>query len=422
MCPDSFERTLQNVDFSFAKHLSLASLYTKPFLNNFKVSYVSSDTFFENKHGFPESQLSSQNIPTVVFRHSGKKVFIPEGFYGKLLQGLLNENRFMFNIQTRGFKTERSIQAELERSPSIINRLRNNLIGGAPGELGGSNKIPLGSVGGASDAEQLKKLLTTDDPSITETDRQRIKIAFAEGYLLGNNNAGKSGKASRYFRVMQQVLTIAIFLAIVVSLMASASGSVFRIQLGNQVEVDPEEIHVTFDDVKGVDEAKQELKDVVEFLKSPDKFSSLGGKLPKGVLLVGPPGTGKTLLARAVAGEAGVPFFHAAGPEFDEVLVGQGARRVRDLFKAAKERAPCVIFIDEIDSVGSKRTNSVLHPYANQTINQLLSEMDGFHQNEGVIVLGATNRREDLDQALLRPGRFDVEVSMGKMLFEVATI
>jgi ATP-dependent metalloprotease len=117
-------------------------------------------------------------------------------------------------------------------------------------------------------------------------------------------------------------------------------------------------------------------------------------------------------LARAVAGEAGVPFFHAAGPEFDEILVGQGARRVRDLFKSAKEKAPCVIFIDEIDSVGAKRTNSVLHPYANQTINQLLSEMDGFHQNEGVIVLGATNRRDDLDQALLRPGRFDVEVTV----------
>jgi len=138
----------------------------------------------------------------------------------------------------------------------------------------------------------------------------------------------------------------------------------------------------------------------------------LGGKLPKGVLLVGPPGTGKTLLARAVAGEAGVPYFHAAGPEFDEILVGQGARRVRDLFKAAKLRAPCVIFIDEIDSVGAKRSNSVIHPYANQTINQLLSEMDGFHQNEGVIVLGATNRRDDLDKALLRPGRFDVEVQV----------
>merc|ERR1712032_689513 len=123
---------------------------------------------------------------------------------------------------------------------------------------------------------------------------------------------------------------------------------------------------------------KKELRDVVEFLMNPDKFSALGGKLPKGRLLVGPPGTGKTLLARAVAGEAGVPFFYASGSEFDEVLVGQGARRVRDLFKAAKERAPCVIFLDEIDSVGGKRSSSDLHPYANQTINQLLNEMDGF--------------------------------------------
>lgn len=182
--------------------------------------------------------------------------------------------------------------------------------------------------------------------------------------------------------------------------------------IGEANEVLQEEIDVTFDNVKGVDEAKQELQEIVEFLKSPEKFSALGGKLPKGVLLVGPPGTGKTLLARAVAGEAGVPFFHAAGPEFDEILVGQGARRVRDLFATAKQKAPCVIFIDEIDSVGAKRTNSVLHPYANQTINQLLTEMDGFRQNEGVIVLGATNRRDDLDKALIRPGRFDVEIQV----------
>jgi len=189
-------------------------------------------------------------------------------------------------------------------------------------------------------------------------------------------------------------------------------GSMFRLQVGNGNEVAPEEINVTFEDVKGVDEAKAELQEIVEFLRNPDKFTTLGAELPKGVLLVGPPGTGKTLLARAVAGEAGVPFFHAAGPEFDEILVGQGARRVRDLFRVAKMRAPCVIFIDEIDSVGSKRSSSVLHPYANQTINQLLAEMDGFHKNDGVIVLGATNRQEDLDKALLRPGRFDVEVQV----------
>merc|ERR1712002_646689 len=178
-------------------------------------------------------------------------------------------------------------------------------------------------------------------------------------------------------------------------------------------EISPEDIDVTFDDVKVCDEAKQELQDIVEFLMNPDKFSSLGVKLPKGCLLVGPPGTGKTLLARAVAGEAGVPFFYASGSEFDEVLVGQGARRVRDLFKAAKERAPCVIFLDEIDSVGGKRSSSDLHPYANQTINQLLNEMDGFVSNEGVIVLGATNRESDLDKAILRPGRFDTKVEVG---------
>lgn len=199
----------------------------------------------------------------------------------------------------------------------------------------------------------------------------------------------------------------------------SLSGGTFRrVLIGDTNEVLQEDIEVTFEDVQGVDEAKQELQEIVEFLKNPEKFSSLGGKLPKGVLLVGPPGTGKTLLARAVAGEAGVPFFHAAGPEFDEILVGQGARRVRDLFATAKQKAPCVIFIDEIDSVGAKRTNSVLHPYANQTINQLLTEMDGFRQNEGVIVLGATNRRDDLDKALIRPGRFDVEIQVPLPDFE----
>lgn len=179
---------------------------------------------------------------------------------------------------------------------------------------------------------------------------------------------------------------------------------------GERYEVNPEEIAVTFDDVMGVDEAKEELQDVVEFLRDPERFRKLGAKLPKGVLLVGPPGIGKTLLARAVAGEASVPFFHASGSEFDEIFVGTGAKRVRQLFDAAKARSPCVIFIDEIDTVGAKRTSSQIHPYANQTINQLLSEMDGFQQTEGVIVLGATNRRDNLDKALLRPGRFDVEV------------
>ncbi|KAL1140406.1 hypothetical protein AAG570_000338 [Ranatra chinensis] len=290
----------------------------------------------------------------------------------------------------------------MARNPTILQRFRTS--------IGLDKNTAISQSSFEPDQTTMKEgLLATEN--LTSTEQQRVKVAFAEGYMAGQSNK-TVGRSGRWLKLIQQLLTIVLFLAIFVSLMASTNGSMFRIQLGNQIEVNPEEIHVTFNDVKGADEAKQELKDVVEFLKNPERFSALGGKLPKGVLLVGPPGTGKTLLARAVAGEAGVPFFHVAGPEFDEILVGQGARRVRDLFKAAKDRAPCVIFIDEIDSVGAKRTNSVLHPYANQTINQLLSEMDGFHQNEGVIVLGATNRRDDLDKALLRPGRFDVEVNV----------
>ncbi|XP_030385825.1 ATP-dependent zinc metalloprotease YME1 homolog isoform X4 [Scaptodrosophila lebanonensis] len=314
-----------------------------------------------------------------------------------LLSPLLLSNRQL--KQWRGFKTDRSIEAEQKRNPTMTTRLKSAL-GGSPLKPDGETQLQ---------AEKLRKLLSKTGEHGDPKNMESLKIAFAEGYLAASNadDSPKTGKTMKYLKTL---IVIVVFIGIFLSFFTSSNGSVFRIQLGNQVEVDPEEIHVTFDDVKGCDEAKQELKEVVEFLKNPDKFSNLGGKLPKGVLLVGPPGTGKTLLARAVAGEANVPFFHAAGPEFDEVLVGQGARRVRDLFKAAKARAPCVIFIDEIDSVGAKRTNSVLHPYANQTINQLLSEMDGFHQNAGVIVLGATNRRDDLDQALLRPGRFDVEV------------
>ncbi|GBP81055.1 ATP-dependent zinc metalloprotease YME1 homolog [Eumeta japonica] len=366
------------------------------------VSYVSTESFEKNKNGCNWKGTTSPTV-TVDLRGRNPRFSFTDNFVG-LLANSISTDTFKYNVQVRGFKTERGVHVDLKRNPSIANRLRVGLLADKPGHGSGTTSTET--------SLRLEKLLA-EESQLTNEQKEKLKIAFAEGYLAGSHPDNQRGtKASKYLKLVQQMLTIVLFLALFVSLIASVSGTVFRIQLGNQVEVDPEDISVTFDDVKGADEAKQELKDVVEFLKSPERFSSLGGKLPKGVLLVGPPGTGKTLLARAVAGEAGVPFFHAAGPEFDEILVGQGARRVRDLFKAAKERAPCVIFIDEIDSVGAKRTNSVLHPYANQTINQLLSEMDGFHQNEGVIVLGATNRRDDLDQALLRPGRFDVEVNV----------
>ena len=172
------------------------------------------------------------------------------------------------------------------------------------------------------------------------------------------------------------------------------------------------ELDIDFNDVAGVDEARQELMEVVEFLKTPDRFSELGGKLPKGVLLVGPPGTGKTLLAKAVAGESGVPFFSISGAEFVEMFVGLGAARVRDLFEQAKQKAPCIIFIDELDALGKARGFSISggHDEREQTLNQLLVEMDGFDSTLGVILLAATNRPEILDQALLRPGRFDRQI------------
>ena len=173
-----------------------------------------------------------------------------------------------------------------------------------------------------------------------------------------------------------------------------------------------EKSKITFDDVAGVDEEKEELEEIVEFLKSPKKFTDMGARIPKGVLLVGQPGTGKTLLAKAVAGEAGVPFFIISGSDFVEMFVGVGASRVRDLFEQAKRNAPCIIFIDEIDAVGRQRGAGLGggHDEREQTLNQLLVEMDGFGTNEGVIVLAATNRPDVLDKALLRPGRFDRQI------------
>jgi len=195
--------------------------------------------------------------------------------------------------------------------------------------------------------------------------------------------------------------------------MGSASGgnSVFNFGKSNAVMVEKEESRVTFEDVAGLEEAEMEVKEIVDFLKNPKLFTRLGAKIPKGILLVGPPGTGKTLLAKAVAGEARVPFFIISGSEFVEMFVGVGAARVRDLFNKAKEKVPCIIFIDELDAIGRSRGKGAYLSGANDeresTLNQLLTEMDGFGSNSGVIVLAATNRADMLDPALLRPGRFD---------------
>ncbi|KAI9744723.1 MAG: hypothetical protein M1818_001648 [Claussenomyces sp. TS43310] len=204
------------------------------------------------------------------------------------------------------------------------------------------------------------------------------------------------------------------YLTLMVISLAVEALSSFSKKLGTKGDNEAKAEHhtVRFSDVHGCDEAKEELQELVDFLKNPEAFSTLGGKLPKGVLLVGPPGTGKTLLARAVAGEAGVPFFFMSGSEFDEIYVGVGAKRVRELFSAAKGKAPAIVFIDELDAIGGKR-NAKDAAYVKQTLNQLLTELDGFEQNSGVIILAATNFPEMLDKALTRPGRFDRNVVVG---------
>ena len=195
-------------------------------------------------------------------------------------------------------------------------------------------------------------------------------------------------------------------------------GQIFNIGKSKASLFDKEsKVKLSFKDVAGLEEAKEEVKEIVEFLKNPKKFTRLGGKIPKGALLVGSPGTGKTLLAKAVAGEANVPFYSLSGSDFVEMFVGVGAARVRDLFKKAKEKAPCIVFIDEIDAIGRSRGRGQM-PGSNDerenTLNSLLVEMDGFSTDSGVIILAATNRPDVLDSALLRPGRFDRQISIDK--------
>ena len=219
------------------------------------------------------------------------------------------------------------------------------------------------------------------------------------------------------FDLIPILIAIVIFIAAWIFLMkrmggAGLGGKEMSFGKAKIKNTNDEKRKTTFDDVAGADEEKEELQEVVEFLKNPEKFNKLGARIPKGVLLVGPPGTGKTLLARAVAGEAGVPFFSISGSDFVEMFVGVGASRVRDLFEQAKKNAPCIIFIDEIDAVGRQRGAGLGggNDEREQTLNQLLVEMDGFGVNEGVILIAATNRPDVLDPALLRPGRFDRQV------------
>jgi len=273
--------------------------------------------------------------------------------------------------------------------------------------------------------DRLRQMLgTEDEPRVFIT--QRIPLVEDQQLVneLQKHNVEFAGRIeTTFFRdlLFQWIIPLGVMVAIWMFLMRRVGGGPTQaLSFGRSKHkiFDRKELKTTFADVAGVDEAKAELVEIVDFLKNPRKYQRLGGRIPKGVLLVGPPGTGKTLLARAIAGEADVPFFTLSGSEFVEMFVGVGAARVRDLFEQAKDKAPCIIFIDELDAIGKSRAGATGfvggHDEREQTLNQLLAEMDGFDSSKGVIIMAATNRPEVLDQALLRPGRFDRQVVVDK--------
>jgi cell division protease FtsH len=312
------------------------------------------------------------------------------------------------------------------------------IVGGNRGDANGT--IPISKVlrDAAAVPSQVKEITLTNDSevvNVTYNDNSK-KISRRESattdFTTQLRNAGydfsrgtvdikvnESSQFGGFLNILTFLLPTLLFIGVLVFMMRKAQGSNnqalsfgksrARMFMGNKPTV-------TFNDVAGVEESKQELAEVVEFLKYPDKFAALGARIPKGVLLIGPPGTGKTLLSKAVAGEAGVPFFSISGSEFVEMFVGVGASRVRDLFEQAKRNSPCIIFIDEIDTVGRQRGAGLggSHDEREQTLNQILVEMDGFDSNTNVIVIAATNRPDVLDPALLRPGRFDRQVILDR--------
>ena len=299
--------------------------------------------------------------------------------------------------------------------------------------FGSSNEKPVSSVISMAKHDQLERIEVNGDnltviPKNGETFDSKLEkgdsitsLLLESGVEIGDPGVeiiskGSSGLSS-FFGLLLNFLPLIFFGGLILFMMRQAQGSNNQTMSFGRSRARMLTVNrptVTFADVAGVEEAKTELQEIVEFLKFPERFLSLGARIPKGVLLVGPPGTGKTLLARAVAGEAGVPFFHISGSEFVEMFVGVGAARVRDLFEQAKRNAPCIVFVDEIDAVGRHRGAGLGggHDEREQTLNQILVEMDGFETNTNIIVVAATNRPDILDPALLRPGRFDRRVTL----------
>ena len=301
-------------------------------------------------------------------------------------------------------------------------------MGGNP-DASHANRAKLSEIYALVDSGQVTEATLGDDQIIVKTTDNRTLVSelraldmSTQDYLREHSvpftvdaDSGRNTFASLLFSILPILLIVGFVFFMMRQMQGGGGRGAMSFGKSRARLLTEKHGRVTFDDVAGVDEAKEELQEIVEFLQDPSKFQRLGGKIPKGALLVGPPGTGKTLLARAVAGEAGVPFFTISGSDFVEMFVGVGASRVRDMFEQAKRSAPCIIFIDEIDAVGRSRGAGLGggNDEREQTLNQLLVEMDGFEANEGIILIAATNRPDVLDPALLRPGRFDRQVTVG---------
>eukprot|EP00118_Oscarella_pearsei_P006566 m.29881 g.29881 ORF g.29881 m.29881 type:complete len:732 (+) comp31246_c0_seq3:1391-3586(+) len=383
-----------------------------------EVSYVSAPTFFENRYGFPESQLVLGGLGTLGMRHHSLQArpyrWQPIrclSFYSEKvimsLEALANEKPDNAEIQAEYLNTV------VEEDPEYVIRRYES---GKYASNSDCHFVYIKAKKSFEEGNSSRRKQRQRSFPWSGSKRKQFDTEASSSVGVGSESnpvhvIRQPNKGSFFKEQFWTTLRFLIGLVLVLSLI---EGQLQMRMTSNQKPILPDmsEKKVRFEDVQGVDEAKEELKEIVEFLRSPEKFTKLGGKLPKGILLIGSPGTGKTLLARAVAGEAGVPFFFCSGSEFDEMFVGVGAARVRNLFHAAKENSPCIVFVDELDAIGGTRVASDHQPYSRMTLNQLLVELDGFEENSGVVVIAATNFPEILDKALLRPGRFDSKISI----------
>ncbi|KAK2879534.1 hypothetical protein FQN49_000788, partial [Arthroderma sp. PD_2] len=378
--------------------------------------------------------FSQLNRPTAISKPSGLSHLQTQRFlFGGSSQNYLGHAERSANNNPGSAAAQNSFYNALLKANMpgiIIERYRSGKFAGNTLSEATYRKA-LQKVGGEAAVGHGQQQFNSANPNMSPDQLQAIGQAVAarsHGGQVGVSakNSGTGAKDTPLYVVVDESLGSSIFRwvrfflyfgfftyfsLLIVTVIIETTGIMKNVRGSQNNEAKPEHQTVRFSDVHGCDEAKDELQELVEFLSNPERFSSLGGKLPKGILLVGPPGTGKTLLARAVAGEAGVPFFYMSGSEFDEIYVGVGAKRVRDLFNQARGKAPAIIFIDELDAIGAKR-NERDAAYVKQTLNQLLTELDGFSQTSGVIIIAATNFPELLDKALTRPGRFDRKVDV----------